>query len=114
YNNFGEVLTHRLKNGAYQHSQYDNRGLLLAKTNPTDTADCQIAINPPPKTTYTYWPNSVWADRVFRMTLPRNGSNQTASERYEYDRNPQGAAVPGRGLVTKITHADDTWQSFGY
>lgn len=114
YNSFGQVLTHRLKNGAYQHFQYDNRGLLLAKTNPTDTADWQTALNSPAKTTYSYWSNAVWTDRVFRMTLPRNGSNQTASERYEYDRNPQGAAVPGRGLVTKIRHADGTYQSFGY
>src|SRR5262249_41632236 len=39
YNTFGEVLTHHLKNGKYQHFQYDNRGLLLAKTNPSETAD---------------------------------------------------------------------------
>lgn len=114
YNSFGQVLTHRLKNGAYQHFQYDNRGLLLAKTNPTTTADWQTALNSPAKTTYSYWTNWVWADRVFRVTLPRNGSSQTAWERYEYDRNAAGNAVPGRGLVTKITHADSTWQSFGY
>jgi RHS repeat-associated protein len=114
YNSFGQVLTHRLKNGAYQHFQYDSRGLLLAKTNPTTTADWQTALNSPAKTTYSYWTNWVWADRVFSVTRPRNGSSQTAWERYEYDRNAAGNAVPGRGLVTKITYADSTWQSFGY
>jgi YD repeat-containing protein len=45
YNSFGQVLTHRLKNGAYMHFKYDNnnRGLLVAKTNPTTIADWQSA-----------------------------------------------------------------------
>src|SRR6266536_3045339 len=48
------------------------------------------------------------------MTLPANVSGYMASETYEYDRNSSGAAVAGRGLVTKITHADGNYQSFGY
>src|SRR5262249_3616489 len=45
-----------------------------------------------------------------------------ASETHEYDRtlggdgttDPHGTPVTGRGLVTKITHGDNTYQSFGY
>jgi YD repeat-containing protein len=46
--------------------------------------------------------------------LPANASGFSAQETYEYDRNSSGNAVPGRGLITKITHADNTYQSFGY
>jgi RHS repeat-associated protein len=116
YNSFGQVLTHRLKNGAYQHFQYDSRGLLLAKTNPTTTADWQTALNSPAKTTYSYWSNAVWADRLYMETLPANTSSRVATKRFEYDRTayPNGAACPGRGLVSKIRHADGTYQSFSY
>ena len=114
YNSFGQVLTNRLKNEAYQHFHYDNRGLLLAKTNPTNTADWQTAINSPAKTTYSYWSNWVWADRVYKVTMPANVSNQVAYERYEYDRNASSNACPGRGLVTKVTQADGNYQSSGY
>ena len=59
------------------------------------------------------------------MTLPANVSTNVASETYEYDRaldgagnngitNLNGAAVGGRGLVTKITHADGNYQQFKY
>jgi RHS repeat-associated protein len=48
------------------------------------------------------------------MTLPANVRGYQASETYEYDRNASGVAVAGRGLVTKITHADGTYRSFGY
>jgi RHS repeat-associated protein len=48
------------------------------------------------------------------MTLPANVSGYQASKTYEYDRNTSGVAVGGRGLVTKITHADGTYQAFGY
>src|SRR5206468_552018 len=33
YNSFGQVLTHRLKNGAYERFAYDTRGLLTDKWN---------------------------------------------------------------------------------
>ena len=111
YNNFGQVTRHTLKNGAYVHYQYDSRGRLTAKWNPTTNPTAQSG---EPKTTYSYWNNAAWADRVYQMTLPANVSNQVAYERYEYDRNASGAACPGRGLVTKITHADGNYQSFGY
>ena len=53
------------------------------------------------------------------MTLPANVTTNVASETYEYDRvfdgngvtNLNGATVAGRGLVTKITHADGKYQT---
>src|SRR5213076_325426 len=63
-----------------------------------------------------------WTDRVLKVTLPANRNTYQATETYEYDRalgadgttDPNGAAVAGRGLVTKITHTDNTYQSVGY
>jgi RHS repeat-associated protein len=112
-NTLSQLKRRRLKNGAYVHFQYDGRGLLTAKWNPTPNS---TALAGDPKTTYSYWTGWVWADRVKTETLPANVSGYQARETYEYDRNayPQGAAVPGRGLVTKITHADIKYQSFGY
>ncbi|MFZ0916979.1 MAG: hypothetical protein WAN04_08815, partial [Candidatus Udaeobacter sp.] len=121
HNNFGLLSTHHLPStptwsGPYVHFQYDGRGLLLAKTNPTTIADWQSAINSAPKTTYIYYTSGPWVDRVQTMTLPVNVNGLQASETYEYDKNAAGTNVPGRGLVTKITHNDNnqTYQSFGY
>jgi YD repeat-containing protein len=115
YNSFGKVLTHRLKNGAYQHFQYDGRGLLLAKTNPTTNADWGGSLSVDPKTTYMYHTSGPWTDRIMTVTLPANfPNNLQATDTYEYDRDASNVAVAGRGLVTKITHADGTYQSFGY
>jgi RHS repeat-associated protein len=115
YNNFGQVLTHHLKNGKYQHFQYDGRGLLTAKWNPTANA---TPVGSDPKTTYTYYTAADgrpgWIDRVKTETLPANVSGLQASKTYEYDKNANGAAVPGRGLVTMIKHADNKYQAFGY
>jgi YD repeat-containing protein len=120
-NNFGLLSTHHLPstptwNGPYEHFQYDNRSLLIAKTNATTIADWQTAINTIPKTTYIYYPVGPWVDRVQTMTLPANVNGLQASETYEYDKNAAGSNVPGRGLVTKIAHNDNnhTYQSFGY
>ena len=121
-----QIKTQKLKNGAYVHYQYDPRGLLLAKTEPTWVADGPTALSTGPKTTYTYYPdgdgNKVpWSDRVKTVTLAANVSGFRASETYEYDRtfvegvtNLNGAPVAGRGLVTKITHADGKYQQSKY
>jgi RHS repeat-associated protein len=111
YNGFGQVTRHRLKNGNYEHYQYDARGLLLYKWNPTANATAQGG---DPKITYAYYGSGWWRDRVWRETLPANVSSQVATETYEYDRTTAGAACAGRGLITKITHADGKWQSSGY
>jgi RHS repeat-associated protein len=122
YNNFGQVLTHRLKNGAYESFAYDTRGLLTDKWNPKQTTPGGTD----PHTHYDYYTaadgNLGWIDRVKTVTLPANVSGNVASETYEYDRaldangvtNLNGAAVGGRGLVTKITHADGKYQRFKY
>jgi RHS repeat-associated protein len=122
YNSFGQVKTHHLPSnsgwsGPYIHFKYDdnNRGLLVAKTNPTTIADWNDALNQAPKTTYTYYTAADgkpgWIDRVKIMTLPANVSGNAATETYEYDVSANNTS---RGLVTKIQHADLKYQSFGY
>jgi RHS repeat-associated protein len=111
YNSFGQVTRHKLRNGDYVHYQYDARGLLTKKWNPTANGTAQES---DPKTTYSYWTNWVWKDHLYTETMPANGSDQVATEHYEYDRNGSGNACPGRGLVTKLVHADNKYQLFGY
>jgi RHS repeat-associated protein len=116
HNNFGLLSTHHLPSntgwsGPYVHFQYDDRGLLIAKTNPTTVADWATALSQAPKTTYTYYTSGAWTDRVQTMTFPRNVSGNAASETYEYDLSANNTS---RGLVTKIKHADLRYQSFGY
>jgi YD repeat-containing protein len=121
-NPFGLLSTHHLPsnasaNGAYVHFQYDGRGLLIAKTNPTTRSDWNDALANAPKTTYTYYTAADgkpgWVDRVQTMTLPANAQGLAASETYEYDLSANNTS---RGLVTKITHNDATrtYKSFGY
>jgi RHS repeat-associated protein len=123
-NAFGQLKRHGMKNGAYVHYRYDSRGLLVDKWQPTWNA---AALDTDPKTHYDYYTgvdgNPGWIDRVKKMTLPANfPNNLQASETYEYDRalgaggltDPNGAAVAGRGLMTKMTHGDSTYQQFGY
>ena len=118
----GQIKTHKLKNGAYVHYRYDagGRGLLVDKWEPTWNG---TALDTDPKTHYTYYPDGEagknrWTDRLKTRTLPANTSGNIASETYEYDvvsgTSPNGNPVAGRGLVTKITHADGKYRSFGY
>lgn len=111
YNPRGQMTRHKLKNGNYVHYQYDGRGLLRYKWNPTPNA---TALPGDPNTAYSYYTGWCWADRVKTETLPANVSGQVATETYEYDRNANGQGCNGRGLVTKITHADGKWRTFGY
>ena len=111
YNSFGQVLTHHLRNLAWESFVYDGRGLLTDKYNPKQSG---VPGGSDPHTHYTYYTFGPWTDRVMTMTLPANFSGYQASETYEYDRDGSNVAVAGRGLVTKITHADGKYQSFGY
>jgi RHS repeat-associated protein len=127
YNGYGQVLTHRRKNGYYEHAAYSN-GLLWKLWNPT-TAASYPPSDDEAHITLTYYyvspgPSATphpWQDRVQTVTYPATGIGQVPSETYEYDRafaggvtDPNGAPVHGRGLVTKITHADTKYRSFGY
>ena len=119
YNPFGQVTYQLLRNGAWESFVYDGRGLLTDKYNPKFGG---APGGSDPHAHYSYYTSGPWTDRVQTMTLPRNSNNLQATETYEYDRalgadgttNPTGAAVAGRGLITKITHGDTTYQSFGY
>jgi len=120
YNGFGQVLTHRRKNGAFDYAAYDATGLLTKLWNPTTATS---VTDSDPHITLTYYPvGDAWQDRVMTVTYPANCSGFVASETYEYDHmldangiiGPNGAPAPGRGLVTKITHADGTFRSFTY
>jgi RHS repeat-associated protein len=112
YNPFGQVLTHQLRNGAYESFAYDNRGLLIDKYNPKAT----VPGGSDPHTHYTYYTSGPWTDRVMTMIGPAPNWpwSQPASETYEYDKKSGGTPCAGRGLVTKMTHADTTFQSFQY
>jgi RHS repeat-associated protein len=116
YNARGQVTKHRLRNGAYQHFQYDSRWLLVAKWNPTSNP---TAVPSDPQTTYTYYAagdfGGVWTDRIKTETDPR-GNTTTYEYDYGFDTNGNNTSVraAGRGLVTKITHADNTCQLFVY
>ena len=112
YNGFEQVLTHRRKNGAFDYAAYDGTGLLVKLWNPTTAAS---VTDSDPHTTLTYYPTgNAWQDRVKTVTYPANSSGFVASETYEYDRDSNGNAVHGRGLVTEITHADGTFKTFTY
>ena len=126
YNSFGQVLIHRLKNGASESFVYDSRGLLTDKYNPKLTG---VPGGGDPHIHYSYYTGGDgkpgWIDRVKTVTFPANVSGNVASETYEYDRaldapgnngitNLNGAPVAGRGMVTKITHADNKYQRCKY
>ena len=121
-NPLGHLKTHRLKNGAYVHYRYNPRGLLIDKWEPTWNSSASDA---DPKTHYDYYTSGPWTDRVITVTGPPPNwpYSSQASETYEYDRALgangitdllNGAAQAGRGLVTKITHADGKFQRFAY
>ena len=76
YNNLGQVTRHKLKNGNYVHYQYDGRGLLNAKWNPTPN---DTALPEDPKTSYAYYTGWCWADRVRIMGGDLNGNRRCCS-----------------------------------
>ena len=118
YNPLGEVLTHRMTSGGTESFVYDTRGLKTSYTDATGGT-----------TTYLYYTSGPWTDRLQTVMHPANASGFQATDTYEYDRTPDSnlnqsgpvhgvgtvtSAIAGRGLVTKIAHADGSYQSFSY
>src|SRR2546423_118327 len=95
YNNFGQVLTHKLRSGGTEAFEYDNttapptRGLKTKHTDPFGNV-----------TTYGYYSSGPNTDRLYMVIDPRN--NATA---YEYNQ---------RGQVTKIQHQDGAYTQSSY
>jgi RHS repeat-associated protein len=110
YNNFGQVLTHRRRNGFYEHFVYDGEGHLRKAWNPTATAAWPPS-DAEPHMEFDYYPNGhPWTDRVSTVKDQRGYSTA-----YEYDRDSASQPCAGRGLVTRVTHlVDGTYISFAY
>ena len=95
YNNFGQVLTHKLTSGGWESFEYDNhagsatRGLKTKHTDPLGNV-----------TTYSYYQTGPNTDRLYMVIDPRG--NATA---YEYNQ---------RGQVTHLQHQDYTYVQSGY
>ncbi len=113
-----------MQNGAYEAFEYDSNWQLITKWNPKFGG---VPAGADPHTTYTFYGPSdhpAWSGRIKTETLPANASTYQASNTYEYDRefvnesefgiltNGGSTEKSGRGLVTKITHADGTYQQF--
>ena len=94
YNNFGQVLTHRLPSGGTESFTYDSRGL---KTSYRDAEHQDTTAFPNPTMRYHYDSR----DRVDYITDGRGNYLGDASytTRFEYN---------SRGQLTKVTHPDQT------
>ncbi len=103
YNSAGQVIKHQRRNGYYEYAEYDPTGLLTKLWNPTAKASKDQLTAGDPFTSFSYYTTGPWKDRVQTVTDPL-GYRAT----YEYDVDANGAAVYGRGLVTKISYPDDT------
>lgn len=93
YNNFGQVLTHRLTSGGTETFAYDEglpaRGLLTSYYPPPTESDPNPQDHP---TRYYYYQSGSQADRLWHVVDPRGNATW-----FEYN---------GRGQVTKVTHQD--------
>ena len=103
HNSAGQVIKHQRRNGYYEYAEYDPTGLLTKLWNPTAKASKDQLTAGDPFTSFSYYTTGPWKDRVQTVTDPL-GYRAT----YEYDVDANGAAVYGRGLVTKISYPDDT------
>lgn len=107
FGNFGRVTRHQLRNGAYVHYTIDSQGLKSKEWNPTLSA---TPIDAEPKTVTEFYPaGHAWENYVWKVT-DQLGNPTT----YEYERNASGAPVTGRGLVTKVIHADTSYAQYAY
>ncbi len=92
YNNFGQVLTHRLTNGGTEAFTYDGRGLKTSYRDPYHDPIGQTG-NPTAAFGYDAY------DRVSAVT-EYDANNVARTTTYTYD--------GGRGLVISVTHPDNT------
>ena len=97
YNNFGQVLTHKLRSDGTETFTYDTRGLKTT-SYPSSTNSDPDPWNHP--TLYYYYTSGPNTDRLYMVIDPRN--NATANE---YNQ---------RGQVTKVQHQDGTYAQSGY
>jgi len=86
YNEFGQVLSHKLRNGGIEYSAYDARGLKTQSTDPLGHV-----------TQYSYEQGT---NRLSSVTDPRG--------------NTTSFAYNSRGLVTQITYPGPATKSFEY
>ncbi|MEN3370480.1 MAG: hypothetical protein V7609_2623 [Verrucomicrobiota bacterium] len=103
YNNFGQILTHKLRSDGWETFEYDNqpppatRGLRTKSYPPPTPSDPNPQDHP---TQYFYYTSGPSTDRLYMVIDPRG--NATA---YEYNL---------RGEVTKVQHQDGTYAQSGY
>jgi YD repeat-containing protein len=103
YNNFGQILTHKLRSDGWETFEYDNqpppatRGLRTKSYPPPTSSDPNPQDHP---TQYFYYTSGPSTDRLYMVIDPRG--NATA---YEYNL---------RGEVTKVQHQDGTYAQSGY
>jgi RHS repeat-associated protein len=97
YNNFGQVLTHKLRSDGTETFIYDTRGLKTTSYPPATNSDPNPWNHPTQYYYYTSGPNT---DRLYMVIDPRG--NATA---YEYNQC---------GQVTKVQHQDGTFTQSGY
>lgn len=111
---FNQPRLHTLRNGAQERFSFDTSGRLRIHWLPT--FDLTVFS---PSVSYTYYPDGhVWEDRIETKTDPRGYVT-----RYDYDTvfvpgpGPGGgtyAPRSGRGLITLVTHPDQTRTRLAY
>jgi len=85
YNGFGQVLTHRLRNGQTVSAAYDTTGLQTSTTDPLSNI-----------THYAY-------DSAGRLTSKTDARGNTTSDQYN-----------SRGQITQVTYADGSTHGYTY
>lgn len=97
YNNFGQVLTHRMTSGGVEEFTYDARGLKQTYTPPITPSDNSPGSHP---TRYFYYASGPNTDRLWYVVDPLAHATS-----YEYNL---------RGQITKVTHQDTKFTSSAY
>ncbi len=92
YNQFNQVLSHRMTSGGTEEYRYDERGLKIRSWPPVTSSDGnELPVNYP--TRYFYYQSGIHTDRLRYVIDPRGKTTE-----YEYN---------GRGQVTKVIFQPD-------